>query len=239
MHDHNHHASKRIEHPINSDDHFEIYKILEKNKDKGGLEKNKGNGEVESTEPQFPPGFTHDVEQENADEANPAVGYSGGILCVWDLSLVLKDNSTISDSFVAIRGRSNEDLVSKRTNLLKELHDLNSNASLDMIQKAKIRWGIEGDENSKYFHGIINKKRSQLAIRGVLVEGDWIFLNTLSLEQFSDIKRDVTYDEIKNAVWDCGTTKSPGPDGFTFEFFRRYWKTIDDDVLAAVLQFFS
>ncbi|GJS40372.1 RNA-directed DNA polymerase, eukaryota, nucleotide-binding alpha-beta plait domain protein [Tanacetum coccineum] len=72
MHDRNHHASKRTEHPINSDDPFEIYKILEKNNDKGGLEKNKGNGEVESTDPQFPPGFTPDVGQANADEAKSA-----------------------------------------------------------------------------------------------------------------------------------------------------------------------
>ncbi|GJZ16677.1 putative reverse transcriptase domain-containing protein [Tanacetum coccineum] len=222
MHDHNHHASRRTEHPINSDDPFEIYKILEKNNDKGGLEKNKGNWEVESTDPQFPPGFTPDVGQANDDEAksardfqpkedsidsnedvasitsgikslkalisggslldvidelikvghamgynmdgcmksietiiglghkakkgwiqelnsehhanfialqetkmeridifsikalwgnlsfdnvcSPAVGYSRGILCVWDPSLFLKDNSMISDSFVAIRG---------------------------------------------------------------------------------------------------------------------------------------
>ncbi|GJV18252.1 hypothetical protein Tco_1363575 [Tanacetum coccineum] len=41
-------------------------------------------------------------------------------------------------------------------------------------QKAKIQWAIKGDENSKYFHGIINKKWSQLAIRGVLVDGEWI-----------------------------------------------------------------
>ncbi|GJR03351.1 hypothetical protein Tco_0526335 [Tanacetum coccineum] len=32
----------------------------------------------------------------------------------------------------------------------------------------------EGDENSKYFHGIMNKKRSQLAIRGTLANGEWI-----------------------------------------------------------------
>ncbi|GKB97671.1 RNA-directed DNA polymerase, eukaryota [Tanacetum coccineum] len=39
---------------------------------------------------------------------------------------------------------------------------------------AKVRWSTEGDENSKYFHGIINNKRSQLAIRGILIDGDWI-----------------------------------------------------------------
>lgn len=71
-------------------------------------------------------------------------------------------------------GRCNGELVSERSKLLKELHDINSTASLDMFQKAKIRWAIEGDKNSKCFHGIVNKKFSQLAIRGVLVEGDWI-----------------------------------------------------------------
>ncbi|GKA96237.1 RNA-directed DNA polymerase, eukaryota [Tanacetum coccineum] len=72
------------------------------------------------------------------------------------------------------QGRCNDGLVNERSKLLKELQDLNSCVSLDMMQKAKIRWAIKGDENSKYFHGIINKKRSQMAIRGVLIEGDWI-----------------------------------------------------------------
>ncbi|GJX53515.1 RNA-directed DNA polymerase, eukaryota, reverse transcriptase zinc-binding domain protein, partial [Tanacetum coccineum] len=45
---------------------------------------------------------------------------------------------------------------------------------LELAQKAKIKWSIEGDENSKYFHGIINKHRSNLAIRGILVDGAWI-----------------------------------------------------------------
>ncbi|GKD29328.1 RNA-directed DNA polymerase, eukaryota [Tanacetum coccineum] len=61
-----------------------------------------------------------------------------------------------------------------KISLLKDIHDLDKRHSSDLAQKAKIQWAIEGDENSKYFHGIINKKRSQLAIRGVLVDGEWI-----------------------------------------------------------------
>nr|GEV32311.1 RNA-directed DNA polymerase, eukaryota [Tanacetum cinerariifolium] len=49
-----------------------------------------------------------------------------------------------------------------------------SGTLLILAQKAKIQWAIECDENSKYFHGIINKKWSQLAIRGILVDGEWI-----------------------------------------------------------------
>ncbi|GKE25390.1 RNA-directed DNA polymerase, eukaryota, partial [Tanacetum coccineum] len=35
---------------------------------------------------------------------SPSVGFSGGILCVWDPNIFVKDNATISDSFVAVRG---------------------------------------------------------------------------------------------------------------------------------------
>nr|GEX39235.1 RNA-directed DNA polymerase, eukaryota, reverse transcriptase zinc-binding domain protein [Tanacetum cinerariifolium] len=40
--------------------------------------------------------------------------------------------------------------------------------------------------------------------------------------------------EIKRAVWDCGIDKAPGPDGFTFGFYRRYLDIIGNDVVDAV-----
>nr|GFA74320.1 hypothetical protein [Tanacetum cinerariifolium] len=71
-------------------------------------------------------------------------------------------------------GISNEDLVNERTSLLKDLHNINMHHSLDMAQKAKIRWSIEGDE-------ILNS-------------------SMLSTEQNAYLKCDVSYDEIKRAV---------------------------------------
>nr|GEZ17848.1 RNA-directed DNA polymerase, eukaryota [Tanacetum cinerariifolium] len=69
-------------------------------------------------------------------------------------------------------------------------------------------------------------KRNQLNIRGILVKGTRIDSPSL-------VKK-----EIKKAVWDCGIDKSPGPDGFTFGFYRRYWKLIENDVVDAVTCFF-
>nr|GFB45678.1 RNA-directed DNA polymerase, eukaryota [Tanacetum cinerariifolium] len=56
------------------------------------------------------------------------------------------------------------------------------------------------------------------------------FPNRLSSEQVEILDSGVSRAEIRDAVWGCGVNKSPGPDGFTFEFFRRYWNFLDDTV---------
>ncbi|GJY64386.1 hypothetical protein Tco_0465846 [Tanacetum coccineum] len=131
--------------------------------------------------------------------------------------------------------------------------ELNYLDASEISQKAKVHWSIEGDENSKYFHGILNKKEISTCYSGhylINVNGflipvmskrefyshfknqflpsytprlsfDFVFPNRLSTDQVEDLERLVTYDEVKRAVWDCGANKSPGPDGFTFEFFRN------------------
>ncbi|GJY50621.1 hypothetical protein Tco_0441468 [Tanacetum coccineum] len=72
------------------------------------------------------------------------------------------------------KGEGNEDVVNKRNNVVNVLQDMEKLKSMEAAQKAKIKWAIEGDENSKYYHGILNKKRSRLTIRGILVDGSWI-----------------------------------------------------------------
>nr|GEZ24865.1 RNA-directed DNA polymerase, eukaryota, reverse transcriptase zinc-binding domain protein [Tanacetum cinerariifolium] len=129
------------------------------------------------------------------------------------------------------------------------------------------KWSIEGEENSKFFHGIINKKRNNLAIYGVTVDVQWIkdpikvkneflahfkerfdfpcknrlmlemtFPNKLSSGQSFDLERPFLTEDIKEAVWNCG--KSPGLDGFTFDFYRKFWNLLKEDVVAAVNQFY-
>nr|GEV85490.1 RNA-directed DNA polymerase, eukaryota, reverse transcriptase zinc-binding domain protein [Tanacetum cinerariifolium] len=46
--------------------------------------------------------------------------------------------------------------------------------AMKVAQKAKIRWSIEGDKESKYYHGVLNKTRGRLTIHGVLVDGIWM-----------------------------------------------------------------
>ncbi|GJS12352.1 RNA-directed DNA polymerase, eukaryota [Tanacetum coccineum] len=144
--------------------------------------------------------------------SSPSVGNLGGIICVWDSRMFHKRNHTISYYFVDVKdkGETDSSLLAKRIDVMKLLQDLEKIDSLEVAQKAKIKWSIEVDENSKYFHGILNKKRSQLAIRGILVDGSWI----------------------------DSPNKSLGPNGFTFGFYRRYWSVIEKDVVEAVSYFF-
>nr|GEZ58185.1 RNA-directed DNA polymerase, eukaryota [Tanacetum cinerariifolium] len=72
------------------------------------------------------------------------------------------------------RGDISDSKLHRRMDLLHQLHYIDISNSKDFIQKSKIKWAVEGDENSKFFHGIINKKRSQLAVRGVFVDGLWV-----------------------------------------------------------------
>nr|GFA85807.1 RNA-directed DNA polymerase, eukaryota, reverse transcriptase zinc-binding domain protein [Tanacetum cinerariifolium]GFB04234.1 RNA-directed DNA polymerase, eukaryota, reverse transcriptase zinc-binding domain protein [Tanacetum cinerariifolium] len=142
-------------------------------------------------------------------------------ICV-ELSNIDKEleSETVSDTCLA-----------RRCALMGQLHDIKKKEAADSFQKSKVRWAIEGDENSSFFHGVINKKRSQLAIRGVFVDGVWKtdtmvvkeafhnhfasrfkmptfsgikinfrFPNRLSPEHATDIERDVSRDEIREAV---------------------------------------
>nr|GEV54989.1 RNA-directed DNA polymerase, eukaryota [Tanacetum cinerariifolium] len=144
------------------------------------------------------------------------------------------------------QGKCNDELLQEMSNLYKELNDLNKAYSLDLIQKAKIRWAIEGDENSKFFHGIINKKRSQLAFRGVLIDGDWI------------VDPSLVKNEFLNHFANCFTASTTECISFAYQFLNqlspdqandlessvsydeiKIAKSIDNDVVAAVSCFFS
>nr|GEW08396.1 RNA-directed DNA polymerase, eukaryota [Tanacetum cinerariifolium] len=65
-----------------------------------------------------------------------------------------------------------------------------------------------------------------------LVEDSWNEIHAVDLE------REVSKEEVKRAVWDCGIDKAPGLDGFTFGFYRHFWNLIECDAIKAVKWFF-
>ncbi|GJY76143.1 RNA-directed DNA polymerase, eukaryota, partial [Tanacetum coccineum] len=121
------------------------------------------------------------------------------------------------------RGLGNEELVNSRLAILHQIQKIDNLESKERAQKAKIKWAVEGDENSGFFH----------AGQKLLLSFSLDFPNQISHEQSDHMEREVSNDEIKKSVWECGTDKAPGPDGFTFGFFRHFWHLVDRDVCEA------
>lgn len=48
-----------------------------------------------------------------------------------------------------------------------------------------------------------------------------------------------TPKEIEEAVSSCESSKSPGPDGFNFEFIKKYWHVVKDDFVRMFREFHS
>nr|GEU80083.1 RNA-directed DNA polymerase, eukaryota [Tanacetum cinerariifolium] len=90
------------------------------------------------------------------------------------------------DGFDAMVEQADTNLshVGTKNAILKDLGDIDKN--LDNGVPADEMLAKQGVENSKFFHGIINKRRSQLAIRGVFVSGDWHTEPSLVKDTFLD-----------------------------------------------------
>ncbi|XP_071689149.1 uncharacterized protein [Rutidosis leptorrhynchoides] len=134
--------------------------------------------------------------------------------------------------------------IESRHNFFKEQEDLTRLASLYALQKSRVKWDVEGDENSKYFHCYLKRKQKQQHIHGLMINGTWVTdpttikdmffdlfsakfeqaqsavffepvspIRSLTADDASLLEADFDGDEIEKAVWDCGSSKSPGPDG--------------------------
>ncbi|GKB52659.1 hypothetical protein Tco_0903412, partial [Tanacetum coccineum] len=73
---------------------------------------------------------------------------------------------------------------------------------------------------------------------GIQPTFDVDMLNHLSCDQSEFLERDFSREEIKRVVWDCGSDRAPGPDGFTFKFFTTFWDLLEADVIRFVQAFF-
>nr|GFA22604.1 RNA-directed DNA polymerase, eukaryota [Tanacetum cinerariifolium] len=119
-------------------------------------------------------------------------------------------------------------IVNKRLEVLNSIQHLDKIKAMDVAQKVKIKWAIEGDENTRFDKPTDNR-----------VHIDMNFPKSITIDQQMDLECAVSKEELKRAMWECGTDKSPRPDGFSFSPYRQFWSSIENDVFAVVSHFFT
>ncbi|KAJ0755575.1 putative RNA-directed DNA polymerase [Helianthus annuus] len=158
--------------------------------------------------------------------------------------------------------------LSSRSDCLQFILEADRLKQLDARQKSRSRWALEGDENSSFFHSMVNSNLSNNRINGIYVNEVWVsnpveikenffefFSNLFSepldlrpqvvcpnLESLSDIEAEqiiapFSLFEIKEAVWDCDGDRAPGPDGFNFQFIKRFWDGFQNDFMRIFNKF--
>nr|GEX31966.1 transposon TX1 uncharacterized [Tanacetum cinerariifolium] len=138
--------------------------------------------------------------------------------------------------------------IDSRTNLVTELTTLEHQNLKDLRQKAKFRWVVEGDENSRFFYGMTDptsvKNRIVTSFESKFNEPNTSrptscsnLFKHLSLEQTQLLDQPFTLQEIKDAVWDYGGDKALSPDGFTFKLIIKYLDTFQTDIISSVKHF--
>lgn len=97
--------------------------------------------------------------------------WSGEKIKEWNAQkIVLKNRLLDIHRVVDTRVATSIDLEA-RVSTLKEIDDIVRSENLDLAQKEKVKLAIKGDENTSYFHGVINNKYDNLLFEVLCPKG--------------------------------------------------------------------
>ncbi|GKD56853.1 RNA-directed DNA polymerase, eukaryota, reverse transcriptase zinc-binding domain protein [Tanacetum coccineum] len=72
-----------------------------------------------------------------------------------------------------------------------------------------------------------------------LKDCEGLFSTMLNQEEAEDMIREVSNNEIKEAMFDIGDNRAPGPDRYSSLFFKKAWSTVGSDVCFPIKEFFE
>ncbi|XP_019094476.1 PREDICTED: uncharacterized protein LOC109129900 [Camelina sativa] len=95
-------------------------------------------------------------------------------------------------------------------------------------QKSKLHWLQVGDRNNKVFHRAAQERVAMNSIKEIQC-----------LDDQHALTRVVSGDEIKQVLFSMPNDKSPGPDGYTSEFYKSAWGILGTEFVLVVQSFFA
>lgn len=159
---------------------------------------------------------------------------------------IAKERLDIISKIRAFEKKEGEDIAQKNKNKWCLEGDENTALYHRVLNKKKHKGGVKGievdgmwetkplkvKEHFKKYYEDIFKKDVECNWRQELGE-----TNRITDLEKADLEKDFEEKEIKEAIWGCGRNKSPGPDGFTIEFFKTHWEIVKSDLVVAYNEF--
>jgi mannosylglycoprotein endo-beta-mannosidase len=147
-----------------------------------------------------------------------------------------------------------------------ELQKIWRNEEIKSRQRARERDILEGDQNTKYFHAMANKRRRKKQITSLdgpsgevnttegilniavdyykslfgaesrmdidLSDNFWNPNELVSDVHNSNLDKEFSEKEIRDAIFGSYAEGAPGPDGFPFLFYQQFWELVKPELLA-------
>nr|GEY15121.1 cysteine-rich receptor-like protein kinase [Tanacetum cinerariifolium] len=161
-----------------------------------------------------------------------AEGKSGGIIAVWDTSKFSIQSSSNGNGFLAVMGNWIPLNTTCVFIIVYAPQDPRKKKQLWLDLKAV----IDSANVLSLVMGDFNVVRSQSERIG----SNFCHRSASAFNEFisSSGLFDLPMREIKDAVWDCGGDKAPGPDGFSFKLIKKHWNLLGSDIVSYVHEFY-
>ncbi|KAE8655648.1 hypothetical protein F3Y22_tig00117021pilonHSYRG00103 [Hibiscus syriacus] len=129
----------------------------------------------------------------------------------------------------------------------RDLWDLQKKEESIWLQKSRLKWRLEGDKNTRFFHQTASVRGRNNGIKSLLV-GNEVIEDPTSIrnsvveffnEQRLALEKPFSEEEVWRAIADSDSNKAPGPDGLNLGFFKKFWSSLKEDIMLFFKDFFE